>query len=179
MKTQKEILEKINSKKKEIKDLRLGLNEIEREYREKRRAFFQKIRPEEEKLQNEIGDLTNQLKEIKSKRELKISERLQKWLIKYKSGVDWGPGGLIIKEIYGEDERFVLINNPGHEYWSGIGSSYGRSSWWIADTFIDKGATGQENFGRLMGKEIEGRLTKEKKKELLDVLEKYKKQLKE
>lgn len=186
MKTQKEIQKRIKELAKQMGDLKLSkeLTKIEADYHKKRETYFKKIEPKLEALSKEIRRLFTIQEEAKKKKQIVISTRLQEWLADYMRGVDWGPQGLTIKEILDNKERFVLIVNPGHGYWSGVGmpQAYASTSYWIADTSVKDSAytSNTQNKdslrrGRVMGLEIEGRLTKENKAKLLTALEEYKK----
>lgn len=181
MKTQKEIRNKIKelTAAKEALLHNDELGKIQKEYRDKLDAYYKKIRPERDKIDKEIETLRKELNKRKDDKLPIISKLLEDWLSKYTSGVDFGPKGLTIKEVLDEQERFVLISNPGHLYWSGRGeTSYGKSTHWIVDTFVCKSWLNSDystNGTKRVGSEVEGRLTKEAKKKLLDELEEYKK----
>jgi hypothetical protein len=176
VKTQTEIRNKIKELTKERKALLYNeeLGKVQKEYRDKLDAYYKKIRPEKDKIDEEIETLRKELSKRKDDRLPIISKRLEDWLQGYTRGATFGPQGLKIKEILDDKERFVLVYNPGHTYWARRGEfHYGSSSYWITDTFIQKQWLG--NTTKIMGTEVEGRLTKEVKKKLLEVLEEYKK----
>jgi hypothetical protein len=145
-----------------------------------------------DRLNQEQWDLREELVKLKTTKvkSLPISDRLQDWLKEYKSGIDWGPPSIVISEVL-KGERFVIIKNKGHISGTGtvMGSdnySYEKTRYWIADTYLKGNAynitrmdenshiKGVSTRGRITT-EVEGRLTKENKKKLLEELENYKK----
>lgn len=195
VKRSKELKELISSLGEEIRELKYGkkYQQIEKEYREKQKAFFEEVQPQLQELNTKLENLLEEQRELRKKKEpLKISNRLAKWLREYSRGVDWGYGGLLIREILDPEERFVIITNPGSTAGQGTpmgthGYYYSKTMHWVADTFVEGSSWGshQQNLeikgkyilsnGRVMRKEVEGRLTKEKRQILLDAVEEYKK----
>jgi hypothetical protein len=109
-------------------------------------------------------------------------------LKEYISGIDWGYKYPIIKEILDSQERFVIITHPGSIEGQGTamgagGYYYSKTRHWVADTFLEGNLFNVEknNSNIIMPRtgratsEVEGRLTKENKKKLLEELEEYKK----
>jgi len=150
----------------ELAALKKRVAELSNKYIEKKRS-----------IRDRIGELKIQLAKIHTQKELSLSYKLQKWRYQYKSGIDWGYSKL--KIIWtSEDERYLILTITGAT--AGTGSPMGTGGYYyspsehhLIDTHLSA-STGRNRYGKTIA-EITGRLTKDKKQELLDRLEEYKK----
>lgn len=146
----------------EIKRLKYEINKIYSDADEKRDDFIRNNREVIEHKNNEIIKLKESLEKTKRK-ELEIPEKIENWFREYISGVDFGYGG--IKIIYvSPKQRYVIVTNTGAmastgSFWN---PSYHQSSHW----FVEVGSQQYRNSLNRVEK-IEGRLTKEKKQEMI------------
>lgn len=173
MQTQKAIKEKIKELEKSISDLRDYRKhipkycELEKKLADLKNRYWIKTYPKLDKISDEISSLKEELREMKKSRELKISPRLEQWLKDYNRGVDFGYGGIKIA-WFSKDERFVIITNKGGTAGQGTamgagGYHYSPTDHWVIDT-----KEGNSYHNTKQHFRIEGRLTKEKKQEMID-----------
>ena len=120
-----------------------------------------------------IKDYENQLEELKIKNSLTIPESINKWFNDYKSGVDFGYKGIKIVWI-SDDNKWVIISQGGTTYISDrTGPKYGCSEHWLAKANGGRWSDGNSFCsidGRWTRGSIEGRLTKEKKNNLINLI---------
>lgn len=195
---EKRIMEKNNTKTQiQIKE---RINEIGDEIRNLYRAHYQdkeylklvrkaekikkriqnKNESEIEKLHKERNKLKEELKNKKLSKRLQLSDYLLNWIKQYMIGVNWGYKDPYIS-WHSNDERFVILTNPGETAGQGtamgtMGYYYAPTDHTVIDTKTPSNGLHSNKLGYEIGARIEGRLTKENKKLLLEQLEKYKKE---
>lgn len=188
MKTQNELKERINKIGEEIRNLHRAHYE-DKEYMKlirKAEKLKEKIEKKNEskiqELYEERNKLREELEDKKLSKRIQLSDYLLEWLKQYMIGIDWGYKNPVIV-WHSEDERFVILTHPGGT--SGQGTAMGSMGYYYSPTdhtLIDtklnsRGVPStQHKLGYKIGDYVEGRLTKEKKQELLDRLEEYKKE---
>jgi len=125
-----------------------------------------KIQPELDLAADEYSKIHTEIRTYRDSKKVAIPENVQAFLDALSRGTDWGPKGNVIKWI-SAGTRFVIITNPGHTGWCGIGmTKYYESQHYLYD--LNK-MTDRDN-GSTLGNECqirsaEGRLSKEVKNE--------------
>ncbi len=154
-------------KNKELKELQKKIHFIKEEYDEKAKQCYERI-----------YKLKEELRKTKEKKLIKIPEYLRDWLVEYQKGVDFGSGELKIV-WFSEDGRFVILTRPGFVGWAARGEqSYAKAEHWAVDTESSKSYLEKYRMkGKKLELKFEGRLTKEKKQQLLNEIEQYKRDL--
>ena len=188
MKNQKELKKEIQSLGDELRELRGSLYKDKAyikysEMADKRlKKLREKIEPEEEKLNEKLIKLRKELEDKRLSGKLQLSEKLTQWLRQYMSGIDWGYKNPVVV-WHSDDERFVILTHPGGTTGQGTvmgsgGYYYSPSDHTMIDTELDSGGrlSSENKLGYKIGNYVEGRLTKIKKQELFNMLEKYKKE---
>lgn len=145
--------------------------ELEKEIQQLRQQYFEENQSTIDCWESDLEALKDELKKKKSEKALYIPEKLEKWFRKYKSGVSFGYGGIKIIWI-SPDERFVILTCPGATAGTGTamgtgGYYYALSSHYLVDTLESDSHVGRNSYM----KEVEGRLTKDAKKELIKLAE--------
>ena len=172
--TQKQIKKEIEDLKFQISDNRNyikhipGYMESYNQLEELKNQYFKNIQSKNNELSTKIKKLNEELVKEKKRKELKLSDRVNDWFGNYENGIDWGYGGLKIIWL-SEDENWAIITCKGATAGGGTamgtgGYYYSPSTHWIADV------RGGYNALRNKFMEIEGRLTKEKKKEMINYI---------
>lgn len=139
--------------------------------------YFKSIEKKREHLMDAIRECKNDIADAKKKNEIEIPDELKQWWRKYGSGVNFGYGGIRIVWI-SEDKKWVIITSKGGTAGTGTpmgtgGYYYAPSEHWLACTKLGEYMGRPQNyFGR-----IEGRLTKERKKELINQIPQFEKEL--
>lgn len=185
IKSLKEKLDELNRRSKnitsefpEIVEAVLAFDEARQHMYEVHRKYDKQIAARQKELMKEQFDINQQIKEIRKKREIDVPEEIYKWLHgDFAVGIDFGYGGASknLKIVWlSDDKKFAIVTNKGGEYWSGIGfQNYGRASHWGVEVFGDSYAKISPNF---ITSQIEGRLTKVLKQQLIDEINEYRKQ---
>jgi hypothetical protein len=156
--TKQQIQEEIRKLKDEIKDIYQRAEDVRRNFVKENEITIQQKREKIAELEKSI--------EPKKRKELEIPENIQEWFRQYTSGINWGYGG--IKIVYvSPKQKYVIFSNKGAmgstgSFWR---PEYFPSKHWIVNTEVKRG------FGlgdRIM--EFEGRLTKEKRQEMINYI---------
>ncbi len=183
--TQKDIKQDIDTLESQILDIKNvakhcpEIIELETKARELRNSYWEEIRSQVSVWNSDIDALKKELKNKKEEKQIQISERVQKWLRHYLSGVSFGYNEPRISWI-SEDERFVIITSPGGTAGTGTpmgtgGYYYAASTHWIAETTNDSKYIDWSDKKRNKYKEHEGRLTKDIKKQMIEFTENLRK----
>lgn len=129
--------------------------------------YLEQIKPKTDAIRSQKDELEKELRGIKEDKAMRLSVRVQKWFDDYDRGVNFEARKLRIIYI-DEDEKYVIISMSGGSCWAGVGMhGYASAEHWIAR--VDGGRYMQN---KIM--EIEGRLSKEKKVEMITHIEKLK-----
>lgn len=179
--TQKDIkqeIENLDNQIFQIKKYPSEIIELEKKLYDMKNAHLDEVRPQVNVWKSDIEALKLELRKKKEENQIQLSERVEKWLSKYTSGVSFGYAEPKIVWI-SEDERFVIITSPGGTAGTGTamgtgGYYYAASTHWLADTtnparYIGDGGKGN----RWM--EHDGRLTKEVKEKMIAYTEELRK----
>jgi len=190
--TQKSIKDQISQTEKEIadlRDIRKNLPEyvaLEKKLYKMREDYFDSVHSSINAKEDDVRMLKQQLKRIKAEKELELPERVQHWFDVYERGVNWGYGGIKVVWI-SDDGRWVIITNKGGTAGTGTamgtgGYYYAASTHWLSDTHSEPGYSSRiylksreedkhgMNYTSNKFGEFEGRLTKEKKQALIDLI---------
>jgi len=155
---------------KKVKDLRNNITDPEyiatkKKLEELRRAWFSRVDILIAQMRKRMSENETKIKELKDVKTTVYSERITSWFARYQSGVHFS-GGLKITWV-SEDENWVIVSNGGGIAGQGTaqgtgGYYYSGSEHWLTDT---KGTwiRGSRRLGT-----VQGRLTNEKKQELIN-----------
>lgn len=126
---------------------------------------------------SDIQALKKELKNKKEENKLQLSGDVQRWFRKYLSGVSFGYKEPRIVWI-SEDEKYIIITSPGGTAGTGTamgtgGYYYASSSHWLTEIVEGGSYMGHTEKGIRSPKwlEHEGRLTKDKKEEMIAFVE--------
>ena len=130
-------------------------------------------------LQNKIQELESIKVAAQKESAIKIPQEIEYWFYThYCSGTSFGYGSNRnnIKIVYlSPDKKYGIVTNKGSVGWVGIGTfEYHKSSHWVIKINIDikqSHLTRNNHYG-----EIEGRLTKEKKQDMLNLIDQLRKE---
>lgn len=187
--TQKEINQEIKALEARIDDIqnirkyRIEIVKLETRIREIKNEYQEEIKTSVDCWGSDIQALKKELKNKKEDNKLQISERVKRWFSNYKSGIGWGYKEPTIVWI-SEDERFVIITDPGGTAGTGTpmgsgGYYYASSTHWLTETIEGSTYLGRSTMTSKAAPkwlEHEGRLTKEVKQKMIDYSEELKKQ---
>jgi hypothetical protein len=182
-KTQKDINQEIKSIEAQIEDTK-NIRKHRPEYAElenKMDAIRRAYREETDSLiycwESDIQALKKELKRKKEDNKLQLSETVEKWFRKYLSGVNFGYKSPRIVWV-SEDEKYAIITSPGSTAGTGtvMGTGayyYAQSTHWLTEIFEGGTYLGHSHGGITSKKwlEFDGRLTKEKKEEMIALVE--------
>jgi hypothetical protein len=182
-KTQKDINQEIKAVEAQIEDIK-NIRKHRPEYAElekKMEAIRRAYREETDSLvscwESDIQALKKELKKKKEENKLQLSEDVQRWFRKYLGGVNFGYKEPKIVWI-SEDEKYVIITSPGSTAGTGTGMGtgayyYAQSTHWLTEIF--EGGTylgsSRDSVKSPTWLEFDGRLTKEKKEEMITFVE--------
>lgn len=178
--TQKDINQEIKTLESQIDDIqnirkhRPELVELEEKINKIKQNYREEIETQVSVWNSDIYALKNELKKKKIEGQIQLSERVEKWFRNYKSGIGWGYKEPKIVWI-SEDERYVIITNPGGTAGTGTamgtgGYYYASSTHWLTETIEGYTYLGQSRGAAGTAPkwlEFDGRLTKEKKAEMI------------
>jgi len=184
--TQKDINQEIRNLENQIEDThdirknRPEYVELEKKMEKIRREYREETDSQIDVWRSDIQALKKELARKKEDNKIQLSERVQQWFKKYLGGVSFGYKEPKIVWI-SEDEKYVIITSPGGT--AGTGTAMGTSGYYYASsthwlTEIIEGGTymGTSHRGINSPKwfEFDGRLTKEKKEEMIAFTEELK-----
>jgi uncharacterized protein YdcH (DUF465 family) len=100
--------------------------------------------PKIEVIDNEIRDLQRQIIDARDSRDKITPAKWPKWFVEFiaeiSKGVDWGmrswsKDGKQNWQVrwVSDDERFVIVTQPGHKFWSARSQAYGQAEHWLVD----------------------------------------------
>lgn len=177
--TQKEINQEIRNLENQIEDIRdIRKNrpeyaELEKRMEEIRREYREETESQVDVWRSDIQALKKEITRKKEDNKIQLSDRVQQWFRKYKSGVNFGYTPPRIVWI-SEDEKYVIITSPGSIGGQGTamgtgGYYYSGSEHWLTE--IIEGGTYTGSFSRGIDSPKwlthEGRLTKEIKQKMI------------
>jgi hypothetical protein len=176
--TQKQINEEIKAIEAQISDIRdvrkhhPELVELEKKVYEIKQKHYEESQSLINCWDSDIDALKKELKRKKEDNDIQLSERVEKWLRKYLSGVNFGYKEPRIVWI-SEDERYVIITSPGGTAGTGTvmgtgGYYYAASTHWLTETIEGVEFMGNRAERAPEWLEHEGRLTKEVKQNMID-----------
>lgn len=172
-KTQKEINDNIKDLENQIDDIRdyrkqrPDIAKLEEELSVLKNEYRKEISYSLKVLESDIEALKNELKRKKAEKEIYLSEKIQKWLRNYLSGVSFGYREPKIVWI-SKDERFSIITDPGGT--AGTGTAMGTGGYYYAGTehWLVETIEGGTYLGGPKLMEHKGRLTKEVKEKMIE-----------
>lgn len=159
----KEIKEQIETIKSDTANNE-ELAKLRKAYYEKKDELYKEECKKTESLYKKIDELAEAYgKELKKKRE-EIPEKIKEFVSNVSRGTDYGPKGLVVI-WWSEDNRFVIVTQPGSTGWCGRGETkYYPSKHYLCDSSkINENKYGFSAFQESIIEEIEGRLSKEQK----------------
>ncbi len=182
-KTQKDINQEIKAIEAQIEDTK-NIRKHRPEYAElekKMEAIRRAYREETDSLiscwESDIQALKKELKKKKEENKLQLSEDVQRWFRKYLGGVNFGYKEPRIVWI-SEDEKYVIITSPGSTAGTGTAMGtgayyYAQSTHWLTEIFEGGTYLGstRDSVKSPTWLEFDGRLTKEKKEEMIAFVE--------
>jgi len=123
-------------------------------------------------LTESLAGIDKKIKELKNVRSDKYAPtgKIKEILDRCMRGTDWGSKNPFSIKWMSDDERFFIVTRKGHNGWAGRGcTSYNPSEHYLIDINKDNKDERGYNLWNLIkvGLEVEGRLTKEKKEELI------------
>lgn len=189
--TQTELKKKIYDLKEEIEDIRnfrkhiRGYREMEEKLQNLRNEYFESIRDQVTALESDIRVYERQIKEAQQARALELPDNVRRWFSVYAKSMDFGYGGLKIVWV-SENGRWIIITNKGGT--AGTGTAMGTNAYYYApvrhylcDTYCDPSLNGRvhlksmgdndiHNYTSNRFGEFTGKLTKEAKQKLIDMI---------
>lgn len=177
--TQKEINQEIRNLENQIEDIRdIRKNrpeyaELEKRMEKIRREYREETESQVDVWRSDIQALKKEIARKKEDNKIQLSDRVQQWFRKYLSGVDFGYKKPRIVWI-SEDERYVIVTNPGGTAGQGTamgtgGYYYAGSDHWLTEIIEGGTYIGRSHGGVDSPKWLThgGRLTKEIKQKMI------------
>jgi len=200
--TQKELKDKIKALEKERDELRHCTDpeylELMKKVRDIKDKWFKEKEPVRDDLYSQIQLTKQDLEAVKNKNKLHIPIEIEEWFRRYSSGIDFGYKPLKIRWI-SDCENWVIVTNPGGTAGTGTAMGTGGYYYGSAEHFLARVGNGEysralvdlntseesyepENsypgwnqYGEVEG----GRLTKETKQKLIDMIPQLEKRYQE
>lgn len=156
-----------------------GYEELENKITKMRTDYLNSNYKRKEEIRKWILDYKKEIKSIQEGNKIQVPSEIDKWFYRYHSGVDFGYGQIRISWI-SKNNEWIIVSSPGSI--TGTGTAMGTGGYytsptehWLANT--TKGTYIENNYYPI--RKIEGRLTKEKKAELIAMIPEAEKHLNE